>query len=95
MNLNMLQKSIYVVSYPKLKFFTQASLQASDCKADRNSHLMLLIYKALLLKLPNKLTFILTFKCRNYSTQSSNYLTLNIPHLHTNVSRTIYKPWRF
>ena len=52
----------------------------------RNSHLMLLIYNALLLKLPNDLTSLLTLKSRNYNTRSSNYLTLDIPHHHPNVA---------
>lgn len=52
-----------------------------------NSHLMLFIYKALL---PKYLTSLLSFK-------SSNYLTLDIPHVRTNVDRTgfRYAPFRF
>ena len=57
----------------------------------RNSHLMLLIYNALLLKLPNDLTSLLTLKSRNYNTRSSNYLTLDIPRGRTNVGRTGFR----
>ncbi len=42
-------------------------------------HLMIFMYNALLLKLPNYLMSPLSFKS---CTTSSNYLTLDIPHTH-------------
>lgn len=54
----------------------------TSLQSRRNSHLVLIIYKALLLKFPNYLlTSLLSFK-------STNYLTFHIPHVRTNVGRT-------
>lgn len=58
-----------------------------DLPIIQKNWLKLFIYKALLLKLPNYLTSLLTLKSSNYSTQASNYLTLDILHVRTNFER--------
>ena len=70
----------------------------SSLQSRRNIHLMLFIYKALLCKLPNYLTSLLSFKSSNYKTRSTDYITLNIPRTRTNVGRTgfnYYAPLKF
>lgn len=53
----------------------------------RNNHVMIFFYKALLAsKLPHT-----SFKTCYYSTQSNNYLTLDIPYACTNLGRTSFR----
>lgn len=97
------------VYHSALRFITNDNFHTHHCslyqkvgwtslQLRRNIHLMLFIYKALLLKLPNYLTSLLSFKSSNYRTRSSNYLTLDIPFTRTNVGRTgfsYYAPFKW
>lgn len=53
--------------------------------------LSLFTYKALLSKLPNYFTSLLSLEFNNCSTQFRNDLTLNIPHAHTNAGTTAFR----
>lgn len=72
------------VYHSALRFITNDKSRTHHCitgsgwtslQSKRNNLLMLFIYKALLLKLPNYLTSLLSTKSSNYSTRSSNYWT--------------------
>ena len=63
----------------------------AQVRGSRQSYRLLFVYKALVGKLPNSLMSLLKFKSICHNTPSQSLISLEIPHIKTDIGKIAFK----